>query len=104
MSTTFNPLASSISNLTQSTAAAAPAGTTNDLATAFSDIFTQALGAAEATDDADQVSTLELLSGQSDSMSGLMLDAQKAELSLNLALQLRNKALDAYKEIMSMQV
>jgi len=33
-----------------------------------------------------------------------MLDAQKAEITLNLAIQLRNKVLDAYKEIMNMQV
>jgi flagellar hook-basal body complex protein FliE len=33
-----------------------------------------------------------------------MINAQKAELSLDLMIQLRNKALDAYNEIMRMGV
>jgi flagellar hook-basal body complex protein FliE len=37
-------------------------------------------------------------------MSGLLLDAQKAEISLNLALQIRNKVIDAYNDIIKMQV
>ncbi|MDR1330051.1 MAG: flagellar hook-basal body complex protein FliE [Oscillospiraceae bacterium] len=37
-------------------------------------------------------------------MSGMLLDAQKAEIALNLALQIRNKVLDAYNDIIRMQV
>lgn len=70
----------------------------------FSDIFTQAFETVAETDHADKASALELLSGQSDDMSGLLLDAEKAEISLNLALQIRNKVMDAYSEIMRMQV
>ena len=70
----------------------------------FSDIFTEAFKNVAETDVADKLSAVELLTGQTDDMSGLLLDAQKAEIALNLALQLRNKALDAYNEIMRMQV
>ena len=70
----------------------------------FSDVLTQAMETASVTDTADKVSSLELLSGQSDDFSGLLLDAQKAEISLNLALQIRNKVMDAYNDIMSMQL
>lgn len=70
----------------------------------FSDFLDQAMDTASDMDAADKASALELLSGQSDDLSQLMLDAQKAEITLNLAIQLRNKVLDAYKEIMNMQV
>lgn len=70
----------------------------------FSNILSEALETAAETDKSDKVSALELLSGQSDDFSGLMLDAQKAEIALNLAIQLRNKVLDAYKEIMNMSI
>ena len=70
----------------------------------FADILTEALGAASEADTADKVSSLELLIGQNDDLSGLMLDIQKAELSLNLALQIRNKIVDAYNEVMRMSV
>jgi flagellar hook-basal body complex protein FliE len=46
----------------------------------------------------------ELSTGQSDDLHNLMINTQKAELSLELMLQLRNKALDAYNEIMNTSV
>ena len=70
----------------------------------FANILTEALSTAEKTDAIDKGSTLELLMGESDDLSGLLIDAQKAELSLQLALQIRNKVLDAYNEVMRMSV
>ncbi|MCL2151636.1 MAG: flagellar hook-basal body complex protein FliE [Oscillospiraceae bacterium] len=70
----------------------------------FANILSEAFTTAGLADKADKASALELLVGNSDDLSGLLLDAQKAELSLNLALQLRNKVIDAYNEIMRMQV
>ena len=70
----------------------------------FADILTESLKTAAELDATDKSSAIELLIGQSDDLSALMLDAQKAEISLNLALQIRNKVIDAYNEIMRMQV
>ena len=70
----------------------------------FANILSDALNTASIADATDKASALELLVGQSDDLSGLLLDAQKAELSLNLALQIRNKVIDAYNEVMRMQV
>jgi flagellar hook-basal body complex protein FliE len=70
----------------------------------FSNILNEALDTARATDTADKISALELLTGQTDDMSGLLLDAQKAEIALNLALQIRNKLVDAYNDILRMSV
>lgn len=77
---------------------------TPDSAESFSNILTETMNTASEMDAVDKASTLQLLSGQADDFSGMLLDAQKAEVSLNLALQIRNKVLDAYKEIMNMQI
>jgi flagellar hook-basal body complex protein FliE len=42
----------------------------------------------------------KLSTGESDDVHNLMINTQKAELSLDLMIQLRNKSLDAYNEIM----
>ena len=75
-----------------------------EAAGSFGDILSESLKTAEKTDTVDKLSSLQLLTGQSDDLSGLLLDAQKAELSLSLALQIRNKVIDAYNEMMRMQV
>ena len=48
--------------------------------------------------------TLDLLSGNTDDLAGLMIDAKKSEIAVNLTVAIRNKAMDAYKEVMNMQV
>jgi len=70
----------------------------------FANILTDAFNTARQEDAADKATSLELLMGKSDDLSGVIIAAQKAELSLNLALQIRNKFVDAYNEIMRMQV
>lgn len=52
---------------------------------------------------ADQLA-IELASGKSDNIQETMLAAAKAELSFNLLVQVRNKVLEAYQEVMRMQV
>ena len=70
----------------------------------FADILTEAFSTAAQADTADKASTMGLMMGQNDDLVGLMLDVQKAEISLNLALQIRNKVVEAYNEILRMQV
>jgi len=70
----------------------------------FADILTESLSTVTKTDKIDKLSSLELLSGETDDLSGLLIDMQKAELSLQLALQIRNKIIDAYNEVMRMSV
>jgi len=104
----INPLSSSIVNLIPSNEAITFDSNkildTGDSPGSFANILSEAFSTASQADRADKASALELLMGQSDDLSGLLLDAQKAELSLNLALQIRNKVIDAYNEVMRMQV
>jgi len=107
---TINPFSSNLIDLLSSNAAVtfdsnrAPIVGDQEPQSSFSSILTEAIGAASQADAVDKASALELLMGQNDDLAGLLLDAQKAELSLNLALQIRNKVIDAYNEIMRMQV
>jgi flagellar hook-basal body complex protein FliE len=100
--TPLSPLSSNIVNLFSEGAQAVKSEP--DSQDGFAGILAEAFKTVEVTDTADKISGLELLAGQSDDMSGLLLDAQKAEISLNLALQIRNKVVDAYNDIIKMQV
>ncbi len=70
----------------------------------FKSIFDDALQnyvEAEAKVDED---IYKLSIGESDDLHSLMINTRKSEMSLDLLVQLRNKALDAYNEIMRMGV
>ncbi|MDR0490934.1 MAG: flagellar hook-basal body complex protein FliE [Oscillospiraceae bacterium] len=102
---TVNPLSSSLINLLDSDVARSVlSGADEPAAASFADILTESFMTASRTDTEDKASAIELLTGQADDMSGLLLDAAKAEISLNLALQIRNKVIEAYNDIMRMQV
>jgi flagellar hook-basal body complex protein FliE len=100
----INPLTPNLIHLFNSAALSPEARELTESGGSFADILTEAFGATSHTDAVDKLSSLELLMGESDDLSGLMIDMQKAELSLNLALQIRNKVIDAYNEVMRMSV
>ena len=70
----------------------------------FSSYLQQALGQVSATDYADKLSGIEALMGDDIELHSAIIDAQKAEITLNLLLQIRNKLVEAYQEIMRMQI
>ncbi|HWR21894.1 MAG TPA: flagellar hook-basal body complex protein FliE [Feifaniaceae bacterium] len=82
----------------QASSAAKPEGS------AFPDILSNAIQEARSADTTTQADTLNLLSGDITDLHTATIQAQKAELSLNLAIQIRNKVIDAYNEVMRMQV
>lgn len=103
LSSILSPLSSSITNLSNIEPLFNVAPVTGATGS-FADVFTEAFETANETDLRDKASAVELLAGQSDDMTGLLIDAQKAEIALNLTMQLRNKVVDAYNEIMRMQL
>ena len=101
----INPLSANLVNLQLSERTRLDfSNEAKDVVSSFSDILSSSLKNAAQADAADKASALKLLTGQSDDLAGLLIDAQKAELSLNLALQIRNKVIDAYNEIIRMQI
>ena len=76
----------------------------SDSGSSFADILTESLNTAGVTDFVDKSSMLDLMMGEADDLSGLLIDAQKAELALQFSLQIRNKIIDAYNEVLRMSV
>ena len=70
-------------------------------------LFTGMLQAAQqqikATDTAAQQSVIGLLSGQGVDVHEAMIATEKADITFELALQVRNKAVAAYQQMMGMQ-
>ncbi len=70
----------------------------------FASIFRNAIDNVKETNAENVQAQYLLATGQLDNPASAMLAASKYELSANLLIQLRNKALDAYSEITRMSV
>lgn len=79
-------------------------GTESPKGSGFGDILSEAIGSAAEADRVDHAGMEALLSGEDIEAHTVMTQATEAELALNLAIQIRNKVLDAYNEVMRMSV
>ncbi len=70
----------------------------------FQSIFKDAIGQVKETNEALEYEAYRLATGQTDNLHDITIASTKASLSVELFVQLRNKALDAYNEIMRMGV
>ena len=68
--------------------------------TVFADVFQKAINDVITTEDEYQKAKYMLATGQTDDPHTEPIAAAKAQLSVELLIQLRNRALDAYNEIM----
>ncbi len=84
---------------TESTAVS-DAGQTRNQPTIFQDIFQSMVDNVKETDAAKNEAYYALATGQLDNPAVASIAATQAELSLSLLIQMRNKALDAYSELM----
>jgi flagellar hook-basal body complex protein FliE len=70
----------------------------------FSNILSEAIEYIKETEAASDAATEALLTGDSDDIHTAMIAAQKAEIAVGYAVEIRNKLIQAYDEIMNMQV
>jgi flagellar hook-basal body complex protein FliE len=94
-----------ISNITpialpQSVASTAAASQSGD----FASVLSSAIGSIESLQNSASDSVQKFLTGQNEELHTTVLATQKAEMAFELGLQVRNKVVDAYQEIMKMQV
>lgn len=82
------------------TSAAAP----RESVGAFQAMFHTALGTVENLRAEAEVKVGKFLSGEGEELHTVVLATQQAELSLELFQQVRNKVVQAYQEIMRMQM
>ncbi len=66
----------------------------------FSDIFKSAIENVKTTDEAKNEAQYLLATGQLDNPATLTIAATQAAVSVELLVELRNRALDAYSELM----
>ncbi len=94
--TLVSHLKSIIPTQSASNPAVAGSGFVETLKAAVDDVNTTQLDADKAVE--------RLQTGESKNLHEVMIAMEKADISLRLTVQMRNKALDAYQEIMRMQV
>jgi flagellar hook-basal body complex protein FliE len=85
-----------------STSGIRPAAT--ESASGFREALTGAIDRVELSRTAADASTQSFLRGEGENVHKVALAAQQAELSLELFQQVRNKVVQAYQEVMRMQV
>jgi flagellar hook-basal body complex protein FliE len=93
-----------VSGISSSISALSSDSATKTSQSSFGDIWNDAIKNVQSTEAEDQQGTAALLSGDDTAIHTVMIQAQKAELALDLAVQVRNKVTDAYNEVMRMQL
>ena len=81
---------------------AAPSTAPSRTAGAFQDVLSNAIRDVEAFGQNASASVERFLSGEGEELHSTILATQRAELSFDLFLQMRNKVVNAYQEIMRM--
>jgi len=76
----------------------------NDLSVQFSKFLGEALDGVNQLQVKADTGIQKLQSGQDTTLPEVMIDMSQADLSMRLLVQMRNKVVEAYQEIMRMQV
>jgi flagellar hook-basal body complex protein FliE len=72
--------------------------------TSFRELLMQALNNVDQLEKESDAITNDFIAGKTDSIHSVLIAAEKASLSLDMVIEVRNRVLDAYNEIMRMQV
>lgn len=70
----------------------------------FGDVLKNSLADTNELIKTADASTEKMLVGKETNLHSLMMNLEKADISLRLLMQVRNKMVDAYREVMRMQV
>lgn len=70
----------------------------------FSNLLSDAIDAIKETEAESDAASEALLTGESNDIHTALIASQKAEIAVSYAVQIRNKMIDAYNDIMNMQV
>ena len=79
-------------------------GGANETAASFKDAVKNALGEVNHLQSQADEMAMKLATGDLEDVHRAMIAMQKAKLALDLTIQVRNKVIEAYQEIMRMQV
>jgi flagellar hook-basal body complex protein FliE len=82
----------------------AGAAAASDPSGGFGGMLTNAIGNLEKTQEAASTQATALATGQTQDLSSVVTAVQEAQLSMELATQVRSKAVEAYTEIFHTQI
>lgn len=106
----MNPLLAVSLSSTSVPAAAAPPGAGSPLGASpgagpapFSSLFTDAVGQVQGLEQQARSAVEGLMTGSGVDVHTAMIATQKADMAFELALSVRNKAVQAYQQVMGMQ-
>ena len=100
LTTTSDP--SSASQL-RASLSASPGGTAGNTASPFADLLTDAVGQVDQLQAQAHAAVEGLMTGSGVDVHQAMIATQKADMAFELALAVRNKAVQAYQQVMQMQ-
>jgi flagellar hook-basal body complex protein FliE len=72
--------------------------------TSFNDILSGAINQVESSRSSANQSVNQFLSGEGDDLHSTILATQRAELEFQMFMQVRNKVVSAYQEVMKIQL
>ncbi len=76
----------------------------SDAQASFLDVFKQALQNVEDTQKVSEEDSIKVALGEVDDLHTVKVNLAKAQMALDVLVSMRNTALDAYKEVMSMTI
>ncbi len=77
---------------------AAPGGSS------FGELLSRQLNQIETSQNRADQMTQDLITGKTEDLHAVLVAAEEARITLEMSLQIRNKAIEAYKEITNMQL
>ncbi len=102
--TSFNPISgASIASPASATAAGLNGLAKDNEAAPFSDLLTDAMGEVNSLQDQAAGAVKGLMTGSGVDVHQAMIATEKASMAFELALAVRNKAVQAYQQVMGMQ-
>ncbi len=81
-----------------------PSETIPEETISFSDFLKESIGRVRAYENEVNEYDIKIASGEMENIHEAMIATQKADITLQLTMQIRNKVLEAYREIMRMQI
>lgn len=97
----FSKVEKKFQDITGPSPGSGPATETNK---EFSSLLQKTLGGIEASQKESDKAISDLATGKNKNIHQVMMTVEKADMDLKLGMQIRNKIIDAYKEVMRMQV
>jgi flagellar hook-basal body complex protein FliE len=70
----------------------------------FASMLTDAISSLNDSQNTASADSVALATGKASDVTSVVTDVEKANLEMQLAVQVRNKAVDAYQELMRMQI